>query len=466
MFVLAKKKSEKKKLGVPIRGIADNIIFSDKEVWAYYKVSTVPYEFLSQQAKAGLANNTVTALSSLCQNEGKKVDGHILITNTPFDVLSWADQMDTVYKNWAVDGNEKSKFTEPYMKFMDDQIEELIESSYQRPVVYLGLKLFNRGSFDFDSFNVFEFGFKDAFETFKRGVSAMWMLPGEEITDFDEKKARDKEEEIYRIISQGYLLGQRVSTEELLLTIKRQFYPSMPSPYLEVNYGERVGLSDIAIETGGVIENNYRSLKFTQIVDGHEYTGYRGTLSFARFPDSMSMPGMQVPFMYMPASMGLPFTMSSRFTMIPHQEMRKDLNKKKMETDDEIENLASSGQNAHAGIVGTVRDLSIMEENLENSKQPWLNGAYRLTIEAPTYEQLKDAVSNIKQAYSESDTTLVWTTGDQMDLFIEELPGSNLKIPSFNQKTNLSMLGVSGFNIGGTAGDPVQERLVTSKKVR
>lgn len=453
-------KKELKRLNIPIQGVSDNIVFSKKEVWAYYKIATVPYDFLSASAKANIANSTITALAAVCQNAGKKVDGHILITNTPFDIGSWVQQIDKEYLKW------QPKFTEPYDRFIKGQIKDLALEDFQKPVVYLGIKLYNRGSFDFDSLNVFEFGLKDAYETFKRSVNAMFVLDSTEVSSNEEQKAKEKEEEITRILSTGSLRAERVTAEELLLTLKRQFYPSMPSPYLEIDHGTRLGLKDIAIETGGVIENKYRYLKFSQVVDGEVYEGYRATLSFARFPSQMSMPGPQLPFLYMPASKGLPYTLNSRFTMIPHQDIKKELNKKKLETDDELSNLSNSGQGAHAGVVNTLSDIEELESNLEESKLPWLNGAYRVTIEMPTFESLKNAISQLKQEYAESDTTLLWTTGDQMDLFIEEMPGSNLKMASFNQRTSLSMLGVSGFNIGGKVGDPIEEKIVLTDRRR
>lgn len=451
-------KDERKPLDIPIISIADNIVFGKKEVWAYYKVSTVPFDFLSPEAKAGLANNTITALASLSSNNGKKIDGHILITNTPFDIESWVNQIDTEFIKW------KNSYNKVYDKFINEQVRELYNGGYQKPIVYLGVKLFNRGSFDMEQVNVFEFGFRDAYEAVKKGINNMFQLPTEEISSFEEKKARDSEEEIFRILAQGKLRARRVLAQELLLTLKRQFYPAMPVPYLTVDHGNRIGMSDIAIETDGYVENKHRYLKFEQMVGNDIYEGYRATLSFARFPKEMSMPGNQTPFMYMPASRGLPYTMSARFTMIPHEDVKKDLNKKKLETDDEIDNLAGSGQDVNAGLRSTVGDLSTLEANLEDSKLPWLNGAYRVTIEMPTFESLKDAIAELKQEYAEQDTTVILTSGDQMDLFLEEMPGSNIRMSSFNQRTSLSMLGVSGFNIGGVAGDPINEQLILTER--
>lgn len=454
-------KIKKERLKVPVLGIADNIIFSKNEVWAYYKVSTVPYSFLSPESKASLAANTVTALAALCQSEGQKVDGQILITNTPFDVQSWVNQMDKVYGEW-----HNGHYTDVYNKYIDEQGYELLGENFQKPVVYLGIKMFTRGSFNFDSFNILEFGFKDAFAAFKKSVSNIFVMPNEEVSSIEEKRARDKETELFRTLSTGYLHCERPTQEELLLTIKRRFYPGMPVPYLTTDHKNRIGLNDIIMETGGVIENKYRYLKFNQEINGQAYTGYRATLSFARFPSRMQMPGPHYPFLNLPASRGLPYTLDARFSIIPQQVVKKRLNKKKLETDDEIENLANSGQASNAHIVSTVNDLSTLESTLEEDKTPWLNGSYRITVENYDLDKLKTNISSIKQAYADDDTTLVWSSGDQLKLFIEEIPGSNLQMPSFNQMTSLSMLGVSGFNIGGVAGDPIDEKSVVTKNVK
>lgn len=452
-------KEKKNRLDIPILAVSDNIIFAKKEVWAYYKISTVPYEFLSNDAKADLASSTVSALAALNNNTGKKIDGHILITSTPFDIMSWAKQIDRKYMEWHPD----ELIPDTYDKFMNGQIDQLNKAQFQRPIVYLGIRLFTRGSLDISSFNVLEFGFHDVVKLLKDEISNILVIPTDKLDSYEEKRAKAAEKDLFTTLSSGNLGAKRVSSNELLLTIKRRFYPAMPVPYLEVDHGHRFGTSDIVMETGGVIENKYRYLHFNQELDGQEYDGYRATLSFARFPKDLSEPSASVPFLYKPADNGYPYTLSARFTMIPQEKVKKDLQKKKLDTDDEINNLASSGQGSNSGIENTVQDISELEDDLEDSKQPWLSGAYRITIEAPDKESLKEQISSIKQDYANADTSVIWTAGDQLKLFLEELPGGTLASPSFNQMTNLAMLGVSGFNLGGTVGDPINEKMVLTE---
>lgn len=454
-----KKKNDKKKMSIPAVGIVNNVIFSKGEAWAYFKIASVPYDFLTNSGRAKLANDIMIAFSGLSQRAGRNIDIHILVTNTPFNIDSWEDQMYKMYDVWngTKDGDRLGTFE----KFMRRQTVALKRRSYKKKIVYVGVKLFNRGSFSLDDFNILEFGFAEAYEAAKKGISSIFVTPDENITSLERNRAKKDEFEIHRAIKGSSLRGTRLSSEELLLVIKKTLYPSMPSPYLEVNHEERIGLSDIVMETGAIIEDHRRYLKIKQMVGTEEREGYRATLSFSKFPsDSMKEPGGIDPFMYLPTIMGLPFTMTARLTLMPIEKMKKDLQKKKLDSEDEIKNISGSGQRVTSSIIETQQDIDRLDHELSTDTMPWVSGNYRMTIETPTYELLATAVQEMKQEYAKNETILVWTTGDQLELMLEEMPGGNLKMNDFAQLTNLAMIGVSGFSYGGSVGDPVDEKLV------
>ena len=451
------KKENRKLLDIPAVGIVDNVVFSKKEAWAYYKIASVPYDFLTNAGRVKLANDIIVAFSSLSQRIGRNVDLHILVTNTPVNIDSWEDQMYEIYDQW----NGRNNRLKTFDKFIRNQTVALKRRSYKKKVVYLGVKLFTRGTISFDNFNVLDFGFAEALEVIKKSISSLLVLPDENITKLERARAKKDEYEIYRVIRTSTLRGTRLSSEELLLTIKKTLYPAMPSPYLEVNHDERIGLNDIMLETGAIIEDHRRYLKIKQMIGTEEREGYRATLSFSKFPsDSMVEPGGIDPFMYLPTIMGLPFTMNARATLMPIDKMKKDLQKKKLESEDELKNLASSGQRVSSSVIETQMDIDRLDAELSSDNLPWVSGNYRMTVEMPTYELLVTAIQEMKQEYAKNDIILTWTTGDQLEMLIEEIPGGELKMGDFAQLTNLAMLGVSGFSYGGSVGDPIDEKLV------
>lgn len=452
-----KVKNNSSNLSIPPLGIIGNVVFSKGEAWAYYKVASAPYDFLTNSGRANLANDVMIAFSSLSQRAGRNIDIHLLVTNTPYNIDSWEDQMHKIYDDWNGKGNRLSTFE----KYVRKQTAALKRKSYKKKVVYIGVKLFSRGSFSLDEFNMLEFGFAEAIEAVKKGISSLLVIPDENVTPLERNRARKDEYEVHRAIKSSTLKGTRLTSEELLLIVKKTLYPAMPSPYLEVSHDERIGLNDIVLETGCIIEDHRRYLKFKQMVGDTEREGYRATLSFAKFPaDSMQEPGGIDPFMYLPTMMGLPFTMTARLTLLPIEKMKKDLQKKKLESEDELKNLESSGQRVTSTVVETQREINQLDYELNNDNMPWVSGNYRMTIEMPTYELLATAVQEMKQEYAKNETILVWTAGDQLELLFEEMPGGKLSMSDFSQLTNLAMLGVSGFSYGGSVGDPIDEKLV------
>lgn len=451
------KNANKRRVSVPAVGIVNNVVFSKKEAWAYYKISAVPYDFLTDNGRAKLASDIMVAFSGLSQSAGRNVDLHILVTNTPVNIDSWEDQVYNIYDQWNGKGSRLATF-ENYMR---NQTRALKRRSYKKKVVYLGVKLFTRGTLSLDDFNILDFGIAEAIDAFKKGISSLLVLPDENISDLELARARKDEYETNRAILSSQLRGTRLTAEELLLISKKTLYPSMPAPYLEVNHEERVGLSDIIMESGAVIEDKRRYLKIKQMVGDEEREGYRATLSFSKFPsDSMREPGGINPFMYLPTIMGLPFTMSARCTLMPIEKMKKDLQKKKLDNEDELKNLAGSGQRASSTVLDTQYDIDRLDRELNADQIPWVSGNYRMTIETPTFELLATAVQEMKQEYAKNDTILTWTSGDQLELLLEEMPGGELKMNDFAQLTNLAMLGVCGFSYGSAVGDPIDEKVV------
>lgn len=452
--------SNNRKFKIPSVAITDNIVFSEKEVWAYYKVSTIPYDFLSNDAQASAANRTIVALSSLSQNASKKVDIHILMTATPFEVDNWKEQMYEIYEDWVEDMSQMTYFS----SFLNSQARVLERAEFKKKVTYFGVKLFSRGTFNLEKFNILEFGMKEAWETLKKAISDVFRTISDEITDTERARAISNEQDVYSLIAGSSLAATRVTAEELLLLNKRLLHPAMPSPYLEVDHGNRVGLNDIALETSKEIVDERRHLKITQIIDGKEYTGYRATLSFSKFPEGMGAPSSVPPFMHHATRLGLPFTVNSRFTLIPTEEMRKHLANKELEAKDELDDLNRAGRGGSPGINAKMSELAQLEEELDESRHPWVSGSYRMTIESDTVEGLYSIIDKIKVAYSEEDFVLSHTTGDQLLLLLEEFPGGTLQVNSFTRRTNLAMIATSGFNYGGSIGDPVRGRSITRRR--
>jgi hypothetical protein len=441
---------EKKRLDISAVAVIDNMVFSKTEKWAYYRLTTQVFDFLSTNGKVQIGLQISNALNAIMGERKDPLDCHLIITSVPVDVDSWAAQVRRVAEGWEQ--------PEGFNNYIEEQIHHLKQNEYLKKVTYLGVNLGKRGALETEDFNVFENGIKGAGDILKNWWNSATQAQTEEVSATEEVDTRKKENGLFTSLSTGHLKASRCTSEELLLLIKRQFYPNMPAPYLDIDHENRVGPGDLDLELYSGIKNKYRWMEFSQMLDEEEVTGYRACLTFSKFPKFVDYPNQGFPFFYFPSKLLLPFTCYSRFTLHPSSKMKKDLAKKKQEQQDEVDNVQagnSSTTGAPAEVVDAIQDLSLIENMLAQDKTPWVEGTYRIVVETHTEELLRKYCTIVKQSYADLDINVNWTVGDQAELFLEQMPGDRLRGGSFKQISNLVMLATSGFNFSSDVGDPI-----------
>lgn len=452
----------KKRMDISAVAIIDNIVFNKTEAMAYYKIKNSVFDFLSSEAKVAAAQRLINAFVNLMSDKQEPLDCQVIITSIPVNVEAWEEQIETLSLDWSRGPG--------FEQFLEEQADYLRQEEFMHKVTYLGVSLGKRGAMNIDTSTILNDGVKDAWEIFKKWLNKALQVPGEEISLTEERDARSTEENIYRILSTGNLQAEKCTAEEILLLIKRQFYPAMSAPYLDVDYENRIGPGDLELELTSAIENRLRYLKINQIDGmmtdaegnrGVEMDGYRAALTISRLPKAVNFPYSTFPFLYFLYYSGYPFTSYSRFTLHPTKKMKAELEKKKKEAKDEMENLSNSGTfDSSLGMLPTdvqesLEDMKMMNEMLTEGKTPWVEGTYRVVVEAFSEALLKDYCSRIKQRYVDLDVNINWTVGDQAELFLEQMPGDKLRSKSHKQLTNLAYFGTSGFNYASDVGDYV-----------
>ena len=459
-----KNRFSRKRLDLQPVAFIDNMVFSEKECWAYYRVENRGYDFISPDAQSELIRRLTNSFNNLVSDRNITMDGHLIVTSAPVDIDLWEKQMYDMSAAW-----NRSPGFEDYIRMMGDFLRN---ENYASKVVYLGFMLGKRGALNVDNLNPFENGLDGVKELGAKWLRTSLKLPTAEVPEDEENEYRAKEEDIHRTLSIGSLKAKRCTAEELLLQIKRQFYPAMPAPYLTVDHDNRFGVGDLVLETDSVIKNKFRWLEFDQMVSNPyakeeivQAHGYRATLSMTKFPKEMVFPG-SMPFLYYIYKLGLPFSAYARFTIRNTKEMKKELEKKKKEQKDELENMAQGLNNTDLAVGGmpeeaseALYDQQRMSAILASDKTAWVEGSYFIVIEAPTLEILKKYVAAVKDRYADNDITINWTSGDQALLFLSQMPGDFHRMQSFDQVTTLGQLPGSGFNLSSEVGDEIASPL-------
>lgn len=443
----------KKRINRQMIGIADNIVFTKRGAWAYYKIPVEPYDFLPKQEQFELGVSTTNALVNIFGDRQTPLEFHILGDSIPIDLEKFREQTAEEYKHKSTIGE--------FGDFMTRQIAFLEFSEFTRKTVLLGIKISERGVYEDDGEgNILVLSIKNAWNRVRTVVNSLFPTVTV-VTEEEEKSARIAEERIDTIISNGNLRGERASSEEILLLTKKIFYPFMPVPYLDIDYDNHVDEGDILAETASTIVERSQYLEMRQIVsppgqeDAEDMVGYRAVLTMRKFARDRQFP-TPTPFFYAINQFGYPFPFYARFVMHSSETMRKLIDRKSLESQDEIKNIEEGNvREMPDDVVQSLHDMRRIKMMINESSEPWIEGSYRIVVEADTVKKLRNFASRLKQSYKDMGITLHWSHGDQLDLLLESMPGDFLRQESYNQVTPLVHIGTSGFNFATEFGDEI-----------
>lgn len=446
----------KKKLNILQEAVADNIVFSDTEQWAVYKLAPQPYEYLLDEDKVTLARRLMDAFVAIMSDRQYPLDFLLTVEDEPFDVDAWKKQS-------YVATTKHVKPAPGYPIYADIQAQMLSESEFSSRVAYLAIKLGDRFEVAEADENLFQQYMKQIVVGAKKFMNYLTRTRAGDPTPEEEQLARAKEAEMFQIISTSELGGVRVPTAEILLNTKRLFYPAMPTPYLDVDPHNRAGAFDLNLEYGHLLDNSKRKyLGITQIIDDEEVTGYRAVLTLTGFPKIMSYPNSQ-PFASFLEHVGSNATIYSRFSLFPVERMASKTRSERRKSKDEVDDAAKAADAYEANIQGlaedineSLRDLSDLEKIVTMDKSPWFEGSFNIVITDTTPAGLRKQFVNLRQLYAGLGITVTWRGDEQLAMFLEQMFGDRKRVYDADQTAMISMLATSGANFNVAVGDRIK----------
>lgn len=424
----------------PLVAIVEDITFSQEEVWLWAKLPQTQYEFLRDDDRLSIAYSLNSAISNLIQSEENSAECQLIVSTQEFDSLSWADNL---YKQTS-----KSNPHPYFQNLLEGMFNRVQSLNFTEKVVLLGVKIGNR--YDYGAVkNSLNLPFVD--NLLEQLYTANTSTISEDEYNFWNKKAKK-----YR--STMHHKMQPVTAAEIAFVIRKNFYPAMPAPTVEeLSVGDHFkwGEGSIASLVEADIENNAKHLKITQYIDGQPVEGYRATLAFSKFPEVLNYP-QQEPWIHYGFMLGLPIGFYSRFTVEPSRKVKKDVIKQIKAAQDQAINQTGAGGMMTRDVA---ENLALGEElsyALNKSNEPWIYGRHRLIIESVTLDGLQEQAQALIEHYRDMDIMVSWPTGDQLSLLMESLPGDKIRLKSYLQNQELSILG-GGVPAGaGSAGDSIQ----------
>lgn len=430
---------EQKQLKTSLIAIDGNRAYSKDEVFAYYRLGTQKYEFLDATMQENQAQLIDRALAGLITNQDQSVEGMLIVTSSEFNIDRWAADWYNKAISWSpVDG---------FASYVDEVTEHLSSFSFAPKEVYLAVKLGNRKKLNATS---------EIFSSVKDTINMLAdFVTGSKDLAISEKEMtywENEEKNVSRLVFASALQAMRSEASEIAKLYKKTFFPAMPEPEIKNESLQRWGEGEIHELNDSYIEKNRKFLKITQNdYYGHPMDGYVSTLCFSKFPDELYYPE-NIPWIYSLFSLGIPFTFYTRFTLEPARKVRKQIERKRAEIQDEAENAAGGGR-IPLGLLERQESTDQLEYELSKDNSPWVFSHHRLVVSAPTEELLHDYVALVTSHYDNLKIKLLCPTGDQMNLLLESQPADKVRVKSYMQRQSLSIFSGGAILANSQVGD-------------
>ncbi|GAA3028635.1 ATP-binding protein [Streptosporangium longisporum] len=394
-----------------VRYFDDRILLTDSSVWAYFRLPTVSYEFITPEEREALATNITIALAAIRMPDAEV---HLRVAHRTYPAAEWAMAL-----------NATSDEGPGWRDYLEDMYRHVWAKDFWTKEVYLGVRLGQRGR---------QLGagvLSQLFGFYQRSEKALGIeddhVPKAEIAKWSEQAER-----LGRALAASSLYARHATSVELAWLFQHATTGSLGDPPASASPKRRWGQGEIESLVEGQIHNGRALLRIEQ-PHGDSYVAH---MSFARFPDLMPFPDGE-PWMHFADQLPFPVEISSRMRLIPPVKASKDVARQLAHARDMDIHIREAGAEAPLALAEQIDAARMLEHGITKERLPFVYGWHRLIVSAPTEEICVQRVEAVVEHYRDMGIDIVNSTGDQFSLFCETLPGEKVRVNAYAQRQPL-----------------------------
>jgi RecA/RadA recombinase len=416
-----------------VRYFDDRVLLTETHAWAYYRLPTEPYEFITPQERETLATNITVALAAIRMPDAEV---HLRIAHRSYPAAQWAAGLDAT----SDDGPG-------WRDYLDEMYRHVWAKDFWTKEVYLGVRLGQRGMRAQLSGGVFA----QFINAYRAGEQAMG-LDDEAVPASEIARWTDQAERLGRALSASALAARHASSDEIAWLFRHTLMGTVGDPRPSVVRRRTWGAGEIEALLEGQVHNG-RTLLRLEHPEGESFTAF---LSFSRFPDVMAFPDGE-PWLHYADSLPFPVEVSSRMRLIPPAKASKDVGRKLAHARDMDAHIREAGADAPLALAEQLVAARMLEHGITKDRLPFVYGWHRLIVTGPTRELCERRVEAVGEHYRDMGIDVVNSTGDQFSLLCESLPGDRVRLSSYVQRQPLYTIagGVPTATVG--LGDKVSQ---------
>ena len=394
-----------------VRYFDDRVLLSDADAWAYFRLPTVSYEFTTPEERQGLATNITIALAAIRMNDAEV---HLRVAHRTYPAAEWATTLDAT-----------SDAGPGWYEYLEEMYRHVWAKDFWTKEVYLGVRLGPRNSGPGLGF------FSQIMSGYQR-TEQMLGLTDDSVDDRELARWTDQAERLGRALAASSLHARHATADEIAWLVRHAVTGSAEEPRPSATPKRTWGRGEIEALVDGTLVNGRSSLRLEQ-PSGPTHVAY---LSFARFPDLMPFPDGE-PWIHHADALPFPVEMSLRMKLVPPAKASKDVGRKLAHARDMDAHIREAGVEAPIALAEQIDAARMLEHGITKERLPFVYGWHRLMVSAPTEKLLTQQVEAVVEHYRDIGIDVINSTGDQLSLFNESLPGDRIRLNAYAQRQPL-----------------------------
>ncbi|MGW2159721.1 ATP-binding protein [Nonomuraea sp. NPDC001699] len=394
-----------------VRYFDDRILLTDTCAWAYFRLPTVSYEFVTPEEREALATNVTIALAAIRMPDAEV---HLRVAHRTYPAAEWAMAL-----------NATSDEGPGWRDYLEEMYRHVWAKDFWSKEVFLGVRLGPRGKQLGSGVLAQLLGF------YQKTEKALGM-EDDHVPDSEIGRWTESAERLGRALASSALYARHATSVEVAWLFQHAAAGALGDPPPSASPKRRWGKGEIESLVEGEIHNGRSLLRIVQ-PQGDSYVAH---LSFARFPDLMPFPDGE-PWMHFADQLPFPVEISSRMRLIPPVKASKDVARKLAHARDMDHHIREAGAEAPIALAEQIDAARMLEHGITKERLPFVYGWHRLIVSAPTEDICVQRVEAVVEHYRDMGIDVVNSTGDQFSLFCETLPGEKVRVNAYAQRQPL-----------------------------
>lgn len=418
----------------PISFVYGNLVFgaSTDDVWAAFSIPCASYEWLSGEAKRARMLALMGALEAL------EADVQILRVGRRWNLRGYLDELEQAGRGKHVQANQR---------YAREHAEQLSDVGCARPALFLLVSLREpERDVAFYVSQAVEKHPREWLRSIARALSTSdrRLLKASLLEDL-----RVRADRAHARLA-DFVGARPARGVELQWLVRRAFCRGLGEPLVEGLHEpralafERNGEALLAPLEGdvvrwldGYVEHRGRALR----IESELGVSWQAQLVLGALPERAAFPGARVELMFAAVeslSFGVDLSLNARF--LPN-ELALRIARRRVQDADQILRAESDGDQgvSDVGYQRTQEARDLLAHLQASSRPPLLRATLALAIGAEDETQLSERVETCRRAYGE--IRLHRPLGDQLALFIQQLPGQRTRVAGYDDTLTTEQVG-------------------------